>query len=613
LRDLREESPLHGSIYRRGIFDDRSDPWEVFVAEIGPGNEATAAEAVRVIDHYDPQVALFVGIAGAIKDVKHGDVVASTKIYNYEAGKDTTGGFQTRPDTELPAYDLLSRARHEAGELDWRNRIRVAGPEVAAPPDAPEAKVGPVAAGPKVLASTRTATYKFIREHYGDAIAVELEGHGFLLGVRMNHQVQGIVVRGVSDRIGDKTSKNDEYWQPIAARHAAAFAFQILAKLSGSEGLAQGSPAVQLDESWQQKHLQDIAATAGPRYSPELQLGTPLHDAFEALCGTDSWIASVRLRYRKARKPIMQWLESVGTKDKRTWGTPFPEHLETDGLAVGQALQAVDRALLGIVERRKGASPTAVAAAVSAVQPQVHEINGALRQDLESRHGEGTADSASFRQFQAEYQMSFPASNVDAARDLLKLLEELETWSRSSAGRAAGAQGILLVGAAGTGKTHAISDIAYDRWRRGRYTVVLFGEQFASADEPWERIRQLLGFGPIARDDLLAAMDAAGNAFGGCLLLCIDGLNETRPRGYWRHWLPSLVTQIARYEHIKLCVSCRTTYEPMVFPERHGLERVEHVGFAGWKTRLAAISSCTTGWSRQLLRVFTPSSRIRSS
>ena len=33
LRDIREEPVLNGSIYRRGVFDERSDPWDVIVAE----------------------------------------------------------------------------------------------------------------------------------------------------------------------------------------------------------------------------------------------------------------------------------------------------------------------------------------------------------------------------------------------------------------------------------------------------------------------------------------------------------------------------------------------------------------------------------------------------
>src|SRR5947208_16964942 len=69
LHDVTEEPPLRGSIYRRGIFDERSEPWDVIVAEIGAGNEGAAAEAERVLAHYAPDVAMFVGVAGAVKDL----------------------------------------------------------------------------------------------------------------------------------------------------------------------------------------------------------------------------------------------------------------------------------------------------------------------------------------------------------------------------------------------------------------------------------------------------------------------------------------------------------------------------------------------------------------
>lgn len=231
LQNITEEPPVGGSIYRRGVFDERSNPWEVIVAEIGAGNVGAAAEVLRVITRYSPKVAIFVGVAGAIKDLKHGDVVASTKIYGYESGKDDKDGFRPRPAVQLAAFELEQRARYEAGEGDWRKRIK--GP--AAPDVVPDAKVGPIVAGEKVVASNKSRTYQFVRESYGDAVAVEMEGHGFLLGVHMSQPTQGIVIRGISDLINDKDELNDERWQPIAASYAAAFAFQILAKLTLDE------------------------------------------------------------------------------------------------------------------------------------------------------------------------------------------------------------------------------------------------------------------------------------------------------------------------------------------------------------------------------------------
>jgi nucleoside phosphorylase len=91
--------------------------------------------------------------------------------------------------------------------------------------------VGPIAAGEKVVASKRAATAKLIREHYGDALAVEMEGHGFLEGVHINHSVKGCVVRGISDLLSGKANADRARSQRLAADAASAVAFEILSGL----------------------------------------------------------------------------------------------------------------------------------------------------------------------------------------------------------------------------------------------------------------------------------------------------------------------------------------------------------------------------------------------
>ena len=98
LSDLEEEVHPQGTIYERGQFDSSKDVWDVAVLEIGAGNSTAAIEAQRAIALFHPDVILFVGVAGGIKekDVALGDVVASTKVYCYESGKaDQT--FKPRP------------------------------------------------------------------------------------------------------------------------------------------------------------------------------------------------------------------------------------------------------------------------------------------------------------------------------------------------------------------------------------------------------------------------------------------------------------------------------------------------------------------------------------
>jgi tetratricopeptide (TPR) repeat protein/nucleoside phosphorylase len=225
LTDCREEPHSKGTVYEVGKFKAPGTLWGILIAEIGPGNPGAAMEAERAISHFKPHVALFVGVAGGLKDVKLGDVVAATKVYGYESGK-AGKGFQPRPDIGQSTYRMEQRARAEAKKPDWRERI------ITPVPDQPsKAYVEPIAAGEKVVADTRSAIYKFLKSHFTDALAVEMEGIGFLTATHACHPIEALIVRGISDLIADKSGADEKECQYAASCHAAAFAFQVLARL----------------------------------------------------------------------------------------------------------------------------------------------------------------------------------------------------------------------------------------------------------------------------------------------------------------------------------------------------------------------------------------------
>jgi nucleoside phosphorylase len=226
-----------GKVYERGEFTANGKLWEVGIVWVGPGNVDAAIETDRAILHFEPQVVLFVGIAGGIKDVAIGDVVAATKIYGYESGKAGAKEFKTRVSIAQSSYALVERARAETLKADWLQRLS------NIPDPIPNVLVQPIAAGEKVVGSTKSSTFNLLEGSYSDAVAVEMEGYGFSRAVYANAitNVSCIVIRGISDLID---GKNDaaKYGPEIdrhrqASAHASAFAFQILAKFDPNPSL----------------------------------------------------------------------------------------------------------------------------------------------------------------------------------------------------------------------------------------------------------------------------------------------------------------------------------------------------------------------------------------
>jgi nucleoside phosphorylase len=230
---LQEEVGPGGAVYQIGAFPADHGVWTVALTQSGPGNTQAGIEIDRAIAMHQPRCVLFVGVAGGRKDVARGDVVVASHVYDYETGKDTAGGRLPRIKTHTPANRLLQRAQQIARDDAWQHRIRPLRPETR-----PRAIVKPVAAGSTVIADPESATARYLDQHCGDAVAVEMEGYGFLHGAYTNDAVDALVVRGISDLLSGKTEAADQQWQPIAAQHAAAFAFELLARHTAPSGPA---------------------------------------------------------------------------------------------------------------------------------------------------------------------------------------------------------------------------------------------------------------------------------------------------------------------------------------------------------------------------------------
>ena len=400
--------------------------------------------------------------------------------------------------------------------------------------------------------------------------------------------------RGKSET--EKYADYEKEWRALAESRGMQVEFVRLGKSELLDELLAFDPhggrlrfwfdAERLGDEWFKKHLDETAKAAEPRYTPRLNVDVPVVAAFEALGRTPQWEQSISDLIGKVQKTIEDWEKTY--TGRRGFGGPedreFPVAARDSAEQLAALLDRIAKGLQELLVNTQEADLLAkLREMLDGALDLASECLATATEDLEAKHGEGMADSVGFRQFMAEYQVSFPAQHVDAARDVIAALEELRDWLSKPESILSVSSAMLLLGPAGVGKTHSICAIALNRCERGLRSVALLGQKFSHVSgEPWERIRSLLGLSAdISRDELFGILDAAGECTGYPLILFIDALNETEPRQFWYDSLVGLTKQIDQYDWLKLCVSCRSTYYEDTVAPNVQIPEVEHTGFAG--------------------------------
>jgi hypothetical protein len=167
--------------------------------------------------------------------------------------------------------------------------------------------------------------------------------------------------------------------------------------------------------------------------------------------------------------------------------------------------------------------------------------------------------------------------------ELRSLVDEIVEQLSDAPWQLANKQAVLIYGDAGVGKSHLLADVASDTLKVGRPAILLINSQFFLSN-PRSQILQLLDLNNVEFSTFLGALDAAGQATGSRALLMIDALNERHGIELWQENLAGLISEISRFHHLALVVSCRTTYLDSLLSESSYLDdhlaRIEHQGFA---------------------------------
>ncbi|WP_329103094.1 5'-methylthioadenosine/S-adenosylhomocysteine nucleosidase [Micromonospora sp. NBC_01699] len=231
---------------------------QVALGLVGKGNHPSAVLAERAMAEFSPAALLFVGVAGALRaKIQLGDVVVASQIYAYHGGTSQDDGLKARPRVwEIP-HGASQIAQHLARGDEWAYGLGVS--------TAPRVHFGPIAAGEVVQDSVVSEQAGWVRQHYNDALAIEMEAAGVAQAGHLNRALPVVVVRGISDRAdGSKTLTDRESWQPRAVANAAAFATALAQELV-ADGTARQPDAAKKDGRAQMGTTNSNIATGNAR------------------------------------------------------------------------------------------------------------------------------------------------------------------------------------------------------------------------------------------------------------------------------------------------------------------------------------------------------------
>jgi len=246
----RQSARVGTTRFEVGVFHGDVADWQIYVAEIGPGNVSTGIEVTAAVAVLRPCLVLFVGVAGSVKpdDLCRGDVVVADRVYNIHAGKDSWSDIEG--SVHLPR-SISFPATHGAIQLamttrrgDWVAELSNVIPSMEAlntKGKKPNVEIKAIAAGEVVHADDRSRLMKKVRQQLSDVAAVDMESLGLYEAAHMRN-LPALAVRGISDCIGDKQPGSDAEWQPRAASHAAGFAFALLRKAEPEDFPGHSAP-----------------------------------------------------------------------------------------------------------------------------------------------------------------------------------------------------------------------------------------------------------------------------------------------------------------------------------------------------------------------------------
>lgn len=327
----------------------------------------------------------------------------------------------------------------------------------------------------------------------------------------------------------------------------------------------------ELTLEWMWQKFEEVKANAGARYTPEIHVDLPEAWVFEGLGRTDIFFDRINALYgqvyRRAKK-----LQKINHLEQR-----FPKVIQSIE-SLNQTLSELITLLQKIDRDSFTHIPfTDIASLAKKAKELVPKIYLATKEAESFSINEDESSQVAKKPYSPKEIMESLQHGISQILDVIRDVSKLATQKSAEA---ANKKVLLLMGDAGTGKTHLFCDIAKRRLEKNLPTIILLGQHFINGN-PWTQIIQQLQLPFRSYDDLLNALDAVAQSCGKRALIMIDALNEGDSKDLWKHNLLGILKVLENYPRIGLAISCRTSYESRVIPKApDSFVKMVHRGFS---------------------------------
>lgn len=321
--------------------------------------------------------------------------------------------------------------------------------------------------------------------------------------------------------------------------------------------------------SWFSDRVDEAVANARDRYSPDINIDLPIRSNLEALGRTPVFFSHIDSLYSNACTSLRD-LRSVVNNYSLINGYE----------QIFKLTSRLFNEFLKWVKRDENYQECLIIAPID--WENIHKLSEQLLKEIQERISIVRELIEIRRKEDKESNLSSDENDYQLHRlyDFYPKISKIVDFSESINSKLSNNPAFLLLGRAGQGKTHLLCHTAKCDSRSSMPRLLFHGEQFRN-EEPWSQIIQLSGLN-CSHEEFLGALEAAGQANNCRILIFIDALNEGEGNRLWVKFLAGMLTTLARYKWLGVCLSVRSEYEKYIIPEtldESKIIRQEHIGF----------------------------------